>query len=34
MGADDVVLEELQPGYALGDDVLRPARVIVAKRAP
>ncbi len=33
-GPDNVVLEELQPGYALGDDVLRPARVIVAKRAP
>jgi molecular chaperone GrpE len=32
--AEDVVLEEVQPGYALGDDVLRPARVIVAKRTP
>lgn len=28
---DDVVVEELQRGYRLGDDVLRPARVIVAK---
>ena len=32
--AEDVVLQEVQPGYALGDDVLRPARVIVAKRTP
>jgi len=29
---DDVVLEEAQPGYALGEDVLRPAQVIVSKR--
>ena len=29
---EDVVVEEVQPGYAIGDDVLRPARVIVAKR--
>jgi molecular chaperone GrpE len=28
---DDVVLEEVQKGYRLGDDVLRPAKVIVAK---
>ena len=29
---EDVVVEEVQPGYTMGDDVLRPARVIVAKR--
>lgn len=28
---DDVVVEELQRGYRLGDDLLRPASVIVAK---
>ncbi|MGZ3497588.1 MAG: nucleotide exchange factor GrpE [Vulcanimicrobiaceae bacterium] len=28
---DDVVLEEVQKGYKLGDDLLRPAKVIVAK---
>ena len=28
---DDVVVEEVQPGYRLGDDLLRPAMVIVAK---
>ncbi len=29
--AEDVILEEVEAGYALGDDVLRPAKVIVAK---
>jgi molecular chaperone GrpE len=29
---EDVVVEEVQPGYAIGEDVLRPAHVIVAKR--
>lgn len=29
---DDVVLEEAQRGYRMGDDVLRPALVVVAKR--
>jgi molecular chaperone GrpE len=29
---DDVVLEEMQRGYKLGDDVLRPALVVVARR--
>jgi molecular chaperone GrpE len=29
---DDVVLEEAQSGYRLGEDVLRPALVVVAKR--
>ncbi len=31
---DDIVVEEVQPGYRLGDDLLRPAMVIVAKHAP
>jgi molecular chaperone GrpE len=30
---DDVVLEEAQKGYMIGDDLLRPAKVIVAKKA-
>jgi len=30
---DDVVVEEAQRGYMIGDDVLRPAKVIVAKHA-
>jgi molecular chaperone GrpE len=29
---EDVIVEEVQPGYAIDDDVLRPAHVIVAKR--
>lgn len=29
---DDVVVEEVQRGYRMGDDLLRPAMVIVAKR--
>lgn len=29
--ADDTVLEEAEKGYMLGDDLLRPAKVIVAK---
>ena len=29
---DDVVVEEAQRGYRIGDDVLRPAMVFVAKR--
>jgi molecular chaperone GrpE len=29
--ADDVVVEEAQRGYKYGDEILRPARVIVAK---
>jgi molecular chaperone GrpE len=29
---DDVVVEEVQRGYRLGDDLLRPAMVVVAKR--
>ena len=28
---DDIVIEEVQHGYRLGDDLLRPAMVIVAK---
>ncbi|MDQ2872572.1 MAG: nucleotide exchange factor GrpE [Candidatus Eremiobacteraeota bacterium] len=28
---DDVVLEEVEKGYRLGDDLLRPAKVIVVK---
>jgi molecular chaperone GrpE len=28
---DDTVLEEAQKGYTIGDDLLRPAKVIVAK---
>ena len=28
---DDIVIEEVQPGYRLGEDLLRPAMVIVAK---
>ena len=31
--ADDTVLEEAQRGYKYGDEVLRPAKVIVAKRS-
>jgi molecular chaperone GrpE len=31
-GDDDVVLEELQRGYTLGEDLLRPAQVVVSKR--
>lgn len=30
---DDTVLEEAQKGYTIGDELLRPAKVIVAKRA-
>jgi molecular chaperone GrpE len=30
---DDTVVEEAQRGYKYGEDVLRPAKVIVAKRA-
>jgi molecular chaperone GrpE len=30
---DDTVLEEAQKGYMIGDDLLRPAKVIVAKNA-
>jgi molecular chaperone GrpE len=30
---DDTVIEEVQRGYSMGDDVLRPALVVVAKRA-
>jgi len=29
---DDTVIEEVQRGYAMGDDVLRPALVVVSKR--
>ncbi len=29
---DDIVVDELQQGYRLGDDLVRPAMVIVAKR--
>ena len=29
---DDIVVEEVQRGYRMGDDLLRPAMVIVAKR--
>jgi molecular chaperone GrpE len=29
---DDVVIEEVQRGYRMGEDLLRPAMVIVAKR--
>jgi molecular chaperone GrpE (heat shock protein) len=31
--ADDVVLEEAAKAYLLGEDVLRPGQVIVAKKA-
>lgn len=31
---DDVVVEDVQRGYRLGEDLLRPAMVIVAKRVP
>ena len=31
--ADDVVVEEAQKGYLLGSELLRPAKVIVAKPA-
>ncbi len=30
-GRDDIVLEEAQRGYMLGDELLRPARVIVSQ---
>jgi len=30
---DDTVVEEVQRGYSLGDEILRPALVVVAKRA-
>jgi molecular chaperone GrpE len=30
---DDTVLEEAQKGYAIGDELLRPAKVIVSKAA-
>lgn len=30
---DDIVLEEAQKGYTIGDELLRPAKVIVAKNA-
>jgi len=30
---EDTVLEEAQKGYTIGDELLRPAKVIVAKRA-
>jgi molecular chaperone GrpE len=30
---DDMVLEEVQRGYRLGEELLRPAMVVVAKRA-
>lgn len=29
---DDLVVDEVQRGYALGDEVLRPAKVIVSRR--
>ena len=32
--ADDTVIEEAQKGYTIGDELLRPAKVIVAKNAP
>jgi molecular chaperone GrpE len=32
-GDDDLVLEEAQRGYVLGEDLLRPAQVVVSKRA-
>ena len=32
-GDDDLVLEEVQRGYKLGDELLRPAQVVVSKRA-
>ena len=31
--ADDTVLEEAEKGYMLGEELLRPAKVIVAKNA-
>ncbi|MGH7755074.1 MAG: nucleotide exchange factor GrpE [Vulcanimicrobiaceae bacterium] len=31
---DDLVVEETQRGYRIGDEILRPAHVIVAKREP
>ena len=30
---DDTILEEAQKGYTIGDDLLRPAKVIVAKQS-
>jgi len=32
-GDDDLVLEEVQRGYVLGEDLLRPAQVVVSHRA-
>jgi molecular chaperone GrpE len=32
-GKDDVVVEVAQKGYSIGDDLLRPAKVIVSKNA-
>jgi len=32
--ADDTVIEEAQKGYTIGEDLLRPAQVIVAKHEP
>jgi molecular chaperone GrpE len=32
-GEEDRVLEEVQRGYVLGEDLLRPAQVLVSKRA-
>ena len=32
-GPENVVVEEVQRGYTLGDDVLRPARVIVSTKS-
>jgi molecular chaperone GrpE len=31
---DDTILEEAEKGYTIGDDLLRPAKVIVAKQSP
>ena len=30
----DTVIEEIQKGYAIGDRVIRPSRVVVAKALP
>jgi molecular chaperone GrpE len=32
--ANDVVVDQLQPGYRFGDRLLRPAKVVVGKHAP
>jgi molecular chaperone GrpE (heat shock protein) len=33
-GAHDVVVDQIEPGYKLGDRLLRPAKVVVGRYAP